>query len=463
MSLTVDLTHGGCGPTTRFFQHLGDSANRLSPVSSCRRERKRAFSCNDSYSTPHSTWSSRCTTTRNSIHCTSVTATCSTSTSGSSFAVATSLQVQVSTSDAQKTEETPIRTPRKIRRHCGTYNEAHNSNSLSSTTATSGSTVDSSDDEENDEANGMVASLLPAVSSLMTTVKRTPVTKSRPSDSTPSPHFTPPPVASESAGTATPPPENSPKVMPESERVEWKDPHHLAPVSLPLMTCRIMKSLPHHSLVKMKLHGNMPRQLLPPKTSTKKVTLVLDLDETLVHCDFTPQEGADIKVELQYGGQPYKVFGRRRPHLATFLREASRHFEVVCFTASQRLYAEQIIRLIDPDGHITNCLFRDACIPVRGNFLKDLSLLGRDLKNTILLDNSPLAFSYQLENGVPIESWFDDANDTNLLSTMAWLKTLSTVDDVRPYIREKFRMRERVHRTFGSPVQRRESPRSQWL
>ena len=56
-------------------------------------------------------------------------------------------------------------------------------------------------------------------------------------------------------------------------------------------------------------------------------------------------------------------------------------------------------------------LFRDSCVYDRGNYVKDLSRLGRPLQRTIIIDNSPASYYFQPENAVPVTSWFDDQND----------------------------------------------------
>jgi CTD small phosphatase-like protein 2 len=83
-------------------------------------------------------------------------------------------------------------------------------------------------------------------------------------------------------------------------------------------------------------------------------------------------------------------------------------------------------------------MFRESCLSVEGNFLKDLNVLGRDLKKSVLVDNSPHAFGYQVDNGIPIESWFDDRNDTELLKLERFLRTLHGVNDVRAVVRRSF-------------------------
>lgn len=41
-------------------------------------------------------------------------------------------------------------------------------------------------------------------------------------------------------------------------------------------------------------------------------------------------------------------------------------------------------------------LFRDSCVPVEGTFIKDLSVLGRDLNRVVIVDNALEAFSFQV-------------------------------------------------------------------
>lgn len=83
-------------------------------------------------------------------------------------------------------------------------------------------------------------------------------------------------------------------------------------------------------------------------------------------------------------------------------------------------------------------MFRESCLLVEGNYLKDLNVLGRDLTQVVLVDNSPHAFGYQINNGIPIESWFDDPNDTELLKLEQFCETLHGVKDVTSMVRSKF-------------------------
>jgi len=115
--------------------------------------------------------------------------------------------------------------------------------------------------------------------------------------------------------------------------------------------------------------------------------------------------------------------------------------------------------LLDPEKKfIRHRLFREACVPVQGIYIKDLQVLGRDLNKTVLVDNSPHAYGFQIDNGIPIESWFDDDNDTELLKLVGFLRQLVNVDDVRPIVHEHFKTyqlvenaRRGVHVSLAAP------------
>lgn len=45
----------------------------------------------------------------------------------------------------------------------------------------------------------------------------------------------------------------------------------------------------------------------------------------------------------------------------------------------------------------------------------------------MILDNAVQSFAYQLDNGIPIESWFHDRNDTELLKLCSFLEAIPTL------------------------------------
>ena len=201
-----------------------------------------------------------------------------------------------------------------------------------------------------------------------------------------------------------------------------------------IINYRSLSPSPKETMFKKKIN-----YLLPEKTSDKK-TLVLDLDETLVH---SIGEGAvdssspsDFTIRVEQQNSSHDVHVMVRPHVEEFLERMSKRYELVIFTASISKYANPLLNVIDKTGNIPFRLFREHCTLINTAFIKDLSLLGRELKDIIILDNNPTAYALNHYNGFPIKSWFDDKKDNELIKISPILEFLSYVPDVRDYIKK---------------------------
>lgn len=162
-----------------------------------------------------------------------------------------------------------------------------------------------------------------------------------------------------------------------------------------------------------------------------KPCLVLDLDETLVHSSFSPIDAADFEIPLNMQGETHTVFVKKRPGVDNFLAVVSESFEVVVFTASLALYANPVMDLLDPACRVHERLYREHCVLIGGCYVKDIAKLGRDLKRTIIIDNSPLSYALQPENAIPIDSFFADENDRELDKILVILEKAKNLQDVR--------------------------------
>lgn len=140
---------------------------------------------------------------------------------------------------------------------------------------------------------------------------------------------------------------------------------------------------------------------LPPLKMQDALTLVLDLDETLVH--YSEHDGLGS----------YEI----RPGMYEFLqRMHGLGYELVIFTAATQDYADWVIDQIDPERLIHYRLYRQHALPWGPIFVKDLSRIGRDLDRTLIIDNVQENFMLQPHNGIFILSWYDDPQDTALFS-----------------------------------------------
>ncbi|KAJ9436832.1 putative phosphatase PSR2 [Diplonema papillatum] len=156
-------------------------------------------------------------------------------------------------------------------------------------------------------------------------------------------------------------------------------------------------------------------------------TLVLDLDETLLHSSFEPTT-ADFIVPITVDGQRHTVYARKRPFVDYFLRKAGELFSVIVWTASVRSYAEPLIdALLSSAGTSVQVerMYRTECTELYGEYAKDLTKCSGSLDTVCLVDNSPAAACLQVKNHIPISSWFSDGSDTALLRLLPFLERVS--------------------------------------
>ena len=143
------------------------------------------------------------------------------------------------------------------------------------------------------------------------------------------------------------------------------------------------------------------------KNPSKEYTLVLDLDETLIHFKGNPND--DSSGLLQF-----------RPYLSEFLLNISKFYELVVFTAATKDYADPIIEAIEKKGQFFEYrLYRMHTIVINNDFVKDLSRLGRDMSRIIIVDNMEQNYKLQPDNGITIRPfWGKDSNDMALIDLL---------------------------------------------
>jgi len=57
-------------------------------------------------------------------------------------------------------------------------------------------------------------------------------------------------------------------------------------------------------------------------------------------------DGCDVMFPVELNGQQFQVSGRYRPYCAEFLERVAEKFEVIIFTASQKVYGKNLLILI---------------------------------------------------------------------------------------------------------------------
>ncbi|CAG8460300.1 1318_t:CDS:2 [Funneliformis mosseae] len=158
----------------------------------------------------------------------------------------------------------------------------------------------------------------------------------------------------------------------------------------------------------------------------KTKTLILDLDETLIHSTSRGSRADAHMIEVMVDNHACLYYVYKRPHVDHFLKK------VVIFTASMPEYADPVIDWLDPNKNlIGNRYFRQSCTNRNGAYIKDLTIIEPDLSKVCLVDNSPISYAMHQENGIAIEGWISDPHDEALLDLLPFLDALRFTEDVR--------------------------------
>ncbi|ORZ24220.1 HAD-like domain-containing protein [Absidia repens] len=187
-----------------------------------------------------------------------------------------------------------------------------------------------------------------------------------------------------------------------------------------------------HETTTPSLESEQDLWLLAPISEQDKgrKCLVLDLDETLVHSSFKVTPQADFVVPVEIDGSYHNVFVLKRPGVDAFMKRMGELYEIVIFTASLSKYADPVLDTFDIHRTVQHRLFRESCFHYKGTYVKDLSQLGRQLNQVIILDNSPASYIFHTANACPVSSWYNDPHDSELLDLIPFLEDLAFVDDI---------------------------------
>ncbi|TDG45916.1 hypothetical protein AWZ03_007636 [Drosophila navojoa] len=175
----------------------------------------------------------------------------------------------------------------------------------------------------------------------------------------------------------------------------------------------------------------LPDVLCPPYIQPP-YTLVLEMRDILVHPDWTYQTGWRFK---------------KRPGVDHFLRQCSRHFEIIVYTAEQGMTAFPILDALDPNGYIRYRLVRGATQLLDGQHIKNLNHLNRNLRRVIVVDWDRRAVPLHPDNIFAITRWVGNDDDVQLFDLAAFLELIAEhkMDDVREVLH--------YYRQFEDPIE----------
>ena len=184
----------------------------------------------------------------------------------------------------------------------------------------------------------------------------------------------------------------------------------------------IMKMIKEYEINKV----SEPFIITPTK---KRYSLILDLDETLIHLR-QKKEVVNVKNDININinnmsdynynidKEKNKYLLQFRVGLFSFLTLLKPFYEIISFTSASKEYADVIINEIEKKRKFFDFKFyREHCVIYKDTFVKDVSRIGRDIQKIIIIDNNENNFVLNKENGIKISPYYGDDEDNGRLSS----------------------------------------------
>ena len=157
------------------------------------------------------------------------------------------------------------------------------------------------------------------------------------------------------------------------------------------------------------LNNSNINKIIPPYISypnKKEFSLVISLDETLIH--FKSGSIKNNKGVIQL-----------RPGINEFFEAIKPYYEIIIFSNGNKKYTDLIVNSIDEKKtYIDYRLYRDHCITICNDFVKDISRIGRPINKIVVVDNIPQNYRLHKENGINIKSFYGDKSNDKILFSL---------------------------------------------
>ena len=157
----------------------------------------------------------------------------------------------------------------------------------------------------------------------------------------------------------------------------------------------------------------------------------------MVHVERINQQ---INNNYSYNKNDQKVINLR-PGLFSFLNSIKPYYEIISFSTASKIYADNIVKKIETNQkYFDYNLYRDHTTLYGKEYVKDISKIGRNIKEVIIVDNLEKNFKLNPDNGIKIAPYFGEmsADDTKLFELQKLLILFNKLkyDDLRMAIKD---------------------------